>query len=288
LFLVAMVVLVRPDKNEVLIRLPAKQRSEGEFAVRFIYELPSAKPGKKLGWRGSFDVQAPQVADVKVLQTKWALYLPQDYRYVGFGGAMAEAQGERLWERMRRRFLLFTPQPGPPPPGPMNLTYSNPQREVEAGNAGFDTPLRKEGMRVELRRMEAPATVAVNYRGKGYAYFVEAIAGLLAFAGGIVLLRQTALHRWRYFLVIGLGALVVSGVVNPRAAGLWQMIWLGTLGAAGVWVGLALFRWIRALAAKWAARRVTRPPASGRMEPPAAAASAPATPGNLTPEPPAV
>jgi hypothetical protein len=80
----------RPDKNEVLIRLPARQSDNEVFPVRFVYEVPSPNPGRRLGWRGSFEIQPPKLSDTEVLQTKWTLFLPQDYRYVQFDGAMGE------------------------------------------------------------------------------------------------------------------------------------------------------------------------------------------------------
>jgi hypothetical protein len=112
--------------------------------------------------------------------------------------------------------------------------------------AGFDTQLRKEGVRVDLRRMDAPATVNVSHRGKTFAFIVEALAALLAFAGGIALLRRGRGEKWAYFIFVGLGALVVSGTVNPRAAGMWQMISVGVFAGVGIWLISGIRCWLAA------------------------------------------
>jgi hypothetical protein len=226
----------RPDRNEVLIRLPAKSEDNAEFAVRFVYEVPSPKPGEKLGARGSFDIQPPALAGVKVMQTKWSLFLPQDHHYTGFGGAMREKLDERTMSRLSRLFTLFVPQVGPNAPGAAGSSQTEPPKLPEPKSAGFDAPLKTEGSRYELRRMEAPAAVTVNFQGKTLAFVLKAVAWLLAFAAGLRLLQRPATARWSFFLFVGIGALIVSGAVNPRAAGPWQAIFFGALCAAGIWV----------------------------------------------------
>jgi len=236
----------RPDRNEVLIRLPARQESNAEFPVRFVYEVPAEKPGEKLGWRGNFDLDPPKLSDVKVLQTQWTLFLPASQRYVDFGGAMREDVGAFGWERIARGFRFFLPQIGPAAPSALNVPHAAPPPLPAPKRTGFDTQLRKEGVRVDLRRMDAPATVNVSHRGKTFAFLTEAIAALLAFAGGIALLRHGRGAKWAYFIFVGLGALVVSGEVNPRGAGMWQMISGGVLAGVGVWLICALRGWLAA------------------------------------------
>ncbi|MEO6785044.1 MAG: hypothetical protein ABI318_02835, partial [Chthoniobacteraceae bacterium] len=226
----------RPDKNEVLIRLPARQANNAEFPVRFVYEVPSAKPGEKLGWRGTFDLDPPQLAGVKVLQTRWTLWLPASQRYVDFGGAMREDAEAFGWERFARRLRMFVPQVGPPAPSVSGVRHAEPQTLPAPKSAGFDTQLRREGVAVELRRMDAPAVVKVSHRSKTYAFVFEAMAGLLAFAGAIALWRRGRAAKWAYFLFVGLGALVVSGAVLPRAAGPWQMIAVGVFAGVCIWI----------------------------------------------------
>ncbi len=226
----------RPDKNEVLIRLPARQENNAEFPVRFVYEVPSAKPGEKLGWRGIFNLEPPQLAGVKVLQTRWTLFLPASQRYVDFGGAMREDAGAFGWEGIARKLRMFVPQVGPPAPAVSGARHAEPHALPTPKSAGFDTQLRREGVSVELRRMDAPAMVKVSHRSKTYAFVFEAMAGLLGFAGAIALGRRGRGEKWAYFLFVGLGALVVSGAVLPRGAGPWQMFAAGVFAGVCIWI----------------------------------------------------
>ncbi len=238
----------RPDKNEVLIRLPARQANNTEFPVRFVYEVPSAKPGEKFGWRGSFDLEPPQLAGVKVLQTRWTLWLPASQRYVDFGGAMREDVTAFGWENYTRKFRLFLPQIGPDSPATHGKQHTEPPPLPAPKSAGFDTQLRIEGVKVELRRMDAPAVVNVAHRGKTYSFVVDALSGLLAFAGAISMLRRDRSAKWAYFIFIGLGALVISGAVNPRGASKWQHIYIGTLLGVAVWLVCGFRGWLAACA----------------------------------------
>jgi hypothetical protein len=233
----------RPDKNEVLIRLNAKAEDNAPLSVRFVYEVPSPKPGEKLGWRGSFDLEPPQLADVKVMQTKWTLYLPESHRYLGFGGAMREKFDHDSVSRWPGWLWSMVERFGPPRFTDGDVVTSTPPALADSKGGGFDAPLRIEGAAFELRRMEAPAVVNVSYRGKTYAFIVESFLGLFAFVGGVVLLRRGRQERWAYFLLVGLGALVISGAVNPRAAGSWQFIFGGVACAALLWCLIGLGRW---------------------------------------------
>src|SRR5205823_11979109 len=124
---------------------------------------------------------------------------PASQRYVDFGGAMREDFEAFGWERFARRLRIFVPQIGPPAPAVRGAPYSQPQVLPAPKSAGFDTQLRREGVVVELRRMDAPAVVKVAHRSKTYAFVFEAMAGLLAFAGAIALLRRGRGERWAYF-----------------------------------------------------------------------------------------
>ena len=251
----------RPDKNELLIRLPARQDGNELFPVRFVYEVPSPHPGQKLDMRGKLDIQPPKLGDTEVLQTRWTLYLPGDYRYVSFDGAMREDVGERGWKRFFGPLDIFLPHIGPTDMALEEPIASEPPDLPAPKTAGFDTQLQKEGVAVVLRRLDAPAPVVVGYRGKTYAATFEAIAFLLSLCGGLWRLGATRREKFAYFAVAGLGALVIAGAVNPRAAGVWQAVYLGAFISAVVWftagIGKALAVWVRDRAAR---RRATKTP----------------------------
>jgi hypothetical protein len=265
----------RPDKNEVLIRLPARQDGNEAFPVRFVYEVPSPKPGERLGWRGTLDIQPPKLSDTEILQTKWTFYLPQDYRYLKFDGPMREAVSRRGWDRMFHAFRLFMPRVGPATIAPEGPERSEPPELPPVKTAGFDTQIQKEGITITLRRLDAPADIHVAYRGKTYEATIEAVACLLAFFGGVSLLRSSRQARFAYFAFVGLGALIVAGAVNPRAAGLWQSIYLGVFLSAIVWIVCKTSRWLRELPSRFR-RKPTPPPVPPPTQPPAGGNDAPA------------
>ena len=258
----------RPDKNEVLIRLPARQDGNAVFPVRFVYEVPSPKPGERLGWRGTLDIQPPKLSDTEVLHSKWTFYLPQDYRYVRFDGAMREAVSRRGWDRMFHAFRIFMPRVGPALIVPDGPASSEPPALPPVKTAGFDTQIQREGVIVTLRRLDAPAEVRVAYRGKTYAATFEAIACLLAFFGGVSLLRASRQGRFTYAALVGFGALIIAGAVNPRAAGVWQAIYLGVFLAAIVWFVCRTWRWLRELVERVRARFRREPEPPSTPEPP--------------------
>ena len=258
----------RPDKNEVLIRLPARQDGDEVFAVRFVYEVPSPKPGERLGWRGALDIQPPKLSDTEVMQTKWTLWLPSDFRYVKFDGSMRETIGKRGWDRFWSRIRLFIPRVGPPALGVSDPATSEPPELPAVKTAGFDTQIQKEGVRVTLRRLDAPAEIRAAYRGKTYAATIEAIACLLALFGGLRLLGRPRQTQFAYFTFIGLGALIIAGAANPRAAGFWQAIYAGVFLSAIAWFVCGFWKWLRGIPER-VGRLFARKPAPPQRPPPA-------------------
>lgn len=240
----------RPDKNELLIRLPAKQDGDEAFAVRFVYEVPSPNPGSRLGWRGTLNIEAPKVADTEVMKTRWTLYLPKDFRYVKFGGAMRESIGERGWEGFFGGLQFFVPQVGPQLPEANDAEEMDPPALPPVKTAGFDTQIQREGQSVMLHRLDAPSDIAVAYRGKTYAATVEAIACFLAFFGGVSLLGRSRQSKFVYAMFVGVGALIIAGAANPRATGLWHAIYLGVLLSVVVWLVCGLWKWLRGVPAR--------------------------------------
>ncbi len=257
----------RPDKNELLIRLPARQDGNELFAVRFVYEVPSPKPGERLGWRGTLDIQPPKLSETGVLQTKWTLRLPADFRYVNFGGSMREGVSVRGWDRLFHGMRFFIPRVGP---AAMTTGFAE-QDEAPplppVKTAGFDTQIQKEGVAVTLRRLDAPSEIRVAYRAKTYAATIQAIACLLAFFGGVRLLGRPGQTRLAYFAFVGLGALIIAGAVNPRAAGFWQAIYLGVFLSALTWLVCGTWKWLRGLPER-AASLFARKPAPPKAAPP--------------------
>jgi hypothetical protein len=265
----------RPDRNELLIRLPARGAVGDAFSVRFVYEVPSPHPGQRLGWRGTLHLQPPVVAGVETLQSRWTLYLPEDHRYVGFEGSMRETVHRRGWDVFRAWLDLFVPQMGPLPTSPGSPTQAEPPELPAPKTAGFNTQLQREGVAVTLRRLGEPMPVGVVYRARGYTATVDAIFFLLSLAGGIALLRHSRREKFLYFMIVGIGALIIAGAVSARSAGLWQAIYLGAFVSVIVWLVCGTSRKIAGWRI-WPGRSPQPPP--GSIHPRAVASEEPPPP----------
>ena len=253
----------RAEEDVVLIRLPVGGEQTGKaFPVRFVFEVPSADPGEKLGGFGSIRVQPAVLTDAEVLESHAMLYLPQDYVYRSFTSAMRLPVQRRGWTRFRNAFDWLIPALGPQIQPGLEERWAQPPALPAGSQSGFDIQIPKEGQKFELHRLDAPAPIRVGFRSQGFAFFWEAIFCLAAFAGGVWLWRQPARWRFLYFVGAGLGSLIIAGAVSPAAASFWQAIYLGVLFAVAVWIVLALLGRVKGVAGwchnwveKWRARK---------------------------------
>ena len=228
----------------MLIRLPVQQNQNAPVPVRFIYEVPSAKPGSTLPVRGTIRIDPPALTNAKIVQTQWNLHLPQNYRYVKFNGAMQEPVEYRGWEVFHTIFDGIVPRFGPVITD-ADASWNPPPALQEAQTGGFNFQLPKEGKPVELRRLEAPAQMEIGYRSLGWTYTLESVLFFAAFLFGVRLLNRSRQSRFAYAVVVGIGALIVAGAGTPRSTGAWNAIYLGVLAAVGVWCVVGAWRCVR-------------------------------------------
>lgn len=249
----------RESESDVLIRLPTGDKHrQTAFPVRFVYEAPSPEPGRKPGWAGTFHIPAVRVADADILQSQVQLYLPQDFVYRGFDSAMRLPVTERGWGRFRRLFDWIIPTLGPQVTTGQVAGFEAPPTVPGGATGGFDIQVPVDGRRYLLQRLDAPDDIAVSFQSQGFAYFTEALFLLLAFAGGLFLLKRPASWKMVYFGAAGLLPLIIGGAVNPGAASFWNAIFLGTLLAAFIWLVVGGWRRVWALARRivgWFRRR---------------------------------
>jgi hypothetical protein len=277
----------RADSADVLIRLPVQQSQAGAFPVRFIYEVPAEKPGSTLGVRDSLHIEPAHLTNAKIVQAQWNLYLPQNYRYIEFAGAMQEPLKPRGWEVFHRVFDRFVPRFGPVVPQP-GVAWNPPPPLQEAQSGGFNFQLPKEGKPFKLRRLEAPSGVHIAARSLGWIYTWEAIWFFAAFFFGVRLLNGARWSKFAYAMIVGVGALIVAGAIAPRSAHVWNAIYQGVFAAVLVWFAVGAWRtgrgwWEKccgSLRRRAEATRQQRPPV-----PPAAPPTPPATPSQPAPAP---
>ncbi len=229
----------RPNQNEMLVRLPVQQGSEQTFVIRFIYEVPAQNPGKGLWPRGTIRVEPPALADgTEIMQTRWSLYLPSGYKYVKFGGPMYERlSDERGWDWFHAFFDRFVPSFGPSPmfnqAEPLGYQPQPSPGDYQNAGVNFVAPGTDS---VVLYRQDAPAEVAVGYRSLTYYYTIEAILFFAALYYGIKLYRGSREAKFAYAVFVGVGALIIAGVADPRGAGKWEAIYLGVFVSLLCWL----------------------------------------------------
>lgn len=275
----------RPNQDEMLIRLPVQQGSDQTFAIRFIYEVPGPNAGRGLWPRGTIHVAPPVLTDAEIMQTQWRLYLPAGYRYVNFAGPMRESVSDkRGWDSFHDFFDRFVPNFGPAPA--MNPPWANQVQALlqpaVAQNGGVD--FVPTGVHpVILHRLDAPAEVGISYRSLAYYYTIEAILFFAALYFGIKLYRASREVKFAYVLFIGIGALIIAGVVDPRGAGKWNAIYLGVFVSLLYWLAGGICR----KAFDWAMREIKRL-REREHKPTATPPSPPAVPPDTAPEHPAI
>jgi hypothetical protein len=282
----------RPNQNEILIRLPVQQGTDQTFVVRFIYEVPSAHPGSSLWPRGTIRVDPPKLSDgTQVMQTEWSFYLPSGYRYVKFGGPMQEALSPPTsWTWFQHRFAPVVPHLGPmqyPQRGAggpsIDQQIANYQNTINSGGVNLQVAGGLGGL---LHRMDAPSQVAISYRSLTYYYTVAWIFFLAALYFGIKLTPASREAKFAYVFFVGIGALIVAGVVDPRGTDKWEGIYIGVFLSLLYWLCRGLFLKSGGVFSKlyhWFEREIKR-----LKEHKPAAQPPPAVPPQATPEPPSI
>ncbi|CAN5333121.1 hypothetical protein BH23VER1_BH23VER1_27960 [soil metagenome] len=268
------------EDDGLLVRLPAGAGADAEVTVRFVYATPRqlAESDDDMGAGGSFAIPPVVLTDADVLESRLTLYLPQEYVYTEFDGAMRRPAEQRGWTRFRRGLQWLVPALGPEVVEDSSPGWNDPPPRPDTAGGGFDFDLSREGQAVTLHRLDRPAEVSVSYRSRTLSYALEAVAGLLALGIGLALTRKALPLKFGYAFVVGFGALVLGGVTGPGWASIWHMVFLGVLGAVIVWVVAGFWKLLVAGGQRWRERPRPAPataaatpapapsPAAGRAE----------------------
>jgi hypothetical protein len=230
----------RPDKNDILIRLPGGQVG-AEFPIRFLYEVPPEKESKALGMSGQFTVEPPKL-NAGIMQSQLTLYLPRDFVYLDFKGPMRPAPRAAGWSDPRRRLRWLIPSLGPDIEPVNDSGWAAPPALPAASTGGFNLDLPRDGQKFPLHRLDEPRAVTVHYRSATLDKAVFYLAMLGAFLVGILMTRRKVEVKAAYFGMAGLGSLVVRHLMTPAWAPLWEAVWLGTLLALVVWAIVGFLR----------------------------------------------
>ena len=231
----------REGSEDLLVRLPGGNGSgERSVPVRFVYEIPSAKAGERMGMMGSFTVEPPQLTDVGVvLESHAQLFLPERNDYTGFGGPMEQSLADRGWGRLRRLFDPLLPSFGPQLAAPMEQWKPAPPIP-DNQKASFDFKLPEQGQSVKLHRLGPPAAVDVSFRSRKLSWSLEGLAFLAVVIGGIRWLREPLPRKVLAASVVSGVALIGTGLLGAVNGIIAQAVMLGVLAAVALWIAFTL------------------------------------------------
>ncbi|RFC45033.1 MAG: hypothetical protein DVB23_002094 [Verrucomicrobia bacterium] len=228
--------------QEVVIRLPpSAETTEAPYPVRFVYELASPDAGQSLPPRGEVLIPAPEVHGLQVLETRNPLYLPPEYRYLGFGGPYELAGKVPGWREARKRLDFLIPALGVSNPEGISVPRTEPPVFDPGGTTGLNAPVIKQGQSFELHRLGAPAPVTVSFLSQALSTALEAVLCLIALAVGMSMSRASMESRFLFLIFAGLLPLALAGMVAPQMADLYRAVFLGATASVGGWVFAAIW-----------------------------------------------
>jgi autotransporter-associated beta strand protein len=231
----------REGSDDLLVRLPGgNASSERSVPVRFVYEIPSEKAGSRMGMMGWFNVEPPQLVDVSVvLESHAQLHLPERFDYTSFSGPMEQSLADRGWGRVRRFFDPLLPSFGPQLNAPVENWKPVPAIP-ENQKAAFDFKVPEQGQGAKLHRLGAPATIEVGFRSRKVSWLMEGLAFLLVVIAGIRWLREPLPRKVLAITVVGLGAVLFTGLLGAANGAIAQAVMLGALTVAALWIAWAM------------------------------------------------
>ncbi|MFN0078863.1 MAG: hypothetical protein ACKVY0_20575 [Prosthecobacter sp.] len=254
----------REGSEDMLVRLPSGDAARVAFPVRFVFESPSANPGEKLGWWGSIAVNAPQVADVGIMETRHTLFLPEGWHYTSFNGPLTPESRDRSWRTMQSLVNEVLPAFGPQLDTLDQSRWG--QVPVVAGDVrtlyGFQ--VQQQGHHEVLHRLGPPAEIGVSFRGKRITFFYQALAFLIALVAGVRCWNGSTTDKLRYLAIFGLGAMLLTGLFSAANVPVLLAAMLAAMMVMFTWLfrsalGMALRVWQFVYA--WWTKRHTKPPA---------------------------
>lgn len=231
---------------EMFIRLPSgAEARERSFPVRFVYELPSPQPGRKLGSNGRIEVPVAEATNpgIAVMQSRVQLYLPEGYKFTRFDGPMQRPANAWGWGLIRREMDSLLPAIGPGMETGQATPPQGPEQIPAASQAAFHVPIVKEGQLFPLYRLDQPAAITVSFRDQSFGNVLEFILGFFAFAFGAMLTGRSLGAKFAYFIFVGLLSLGLAMLVSPFYSELLQAVFIGVMCAVAWWLA-AGFWWL--------------------------------------------
>lgn len=236
----------REGSEDLLVRLPSGSGSSREsLPVRFVYEVPSPKPGEKLGSSGSFSIDPPNAGEVKVFETRHRLYLPEAWHYTGFDGPLTQTQADRGWMRIRRLIDPLIPAFGPQVSRTNDFRWNDPPAVPGEVKSLYDFQVPGQGHLETLRRLGPPASITASFRSKKVTFAFESLAFIITALIGVSLTRRMLTQKLFFVVIFGCGAALATGLVNQANSVVANAVILAVGLVIGLWLLLGFFSLFR-------------------------------------------
>lgn len=281
----------REGSGDLLVRLPGGASAARQAVpVRFVFEVPSPKPGEKMGWWGRFQVLPPEALDSKgepllVLESHHRLYLPEHRHYTRFDGPMTRKTEDRGWRVAENIASALIPAFGPQP-GRASADWIEPPQIPSDQAASLGLPLQASGEKVHLHRLGRPAAIDVSHRSENVTFVYEALAFFLVTLLGLARLRRPLPRKVIFVAMVGLAALLSTGMVSAANANISRAVLLALVLVVFIWCVLGFAGFLRHGATWVGSRGKPGPPPGSGGTPPPPPPPAPQRPAPPAPPPP--
>ncbi|WP_294391489.1 hypothetical protein [Prosthecobacter sp.] len=255
----------REGSEDMLVRLPSGDAARVAFPVRFVFESPSPNPGEKLGWWGSISVNAPQVADVGIMETRHTVLLPEGWHYTSFDGPLTPESRNRSWQTMQSLVNTLLPAFGPQLDTLDQSQWSQVPAVANDVRTLYGFQVQQQGHREVLHRLGPPAEIDVGFRGRRITFFYQALAFLISLAAGIRVWNGSPADKLRYLAIFGLGAMLLTGLWSAANVPVLLAAMLAAMILTFTWIfrsmlgaGLRVWRWLLECWNRWQAKRAAK------------------------------
>ncbi|MCE5228181.1 hypothetical protein LLG95_01110 [bacterium] len=252
--------VMRQDNKAQLIELSKSSTADGAMRVRLI--LRQKLGDGDMGSFGRLRFEPPRPVNIPVLRTTWKLYLPRDYRFLGFGGTMRlESGGEPPWIEPTAETVINdlpqrltgAPSQNPPQavePAAYNSAETDQEKQARAAGTSLDIPLVREGQIYELSKLSGVGDIRVQYWKRKPLLIMQGLIGIAMLAGLLLAMRRR--RGW----AIPLGAVAVTFILASLSGGFIGRMMATALAASIVALAIAILRELIAHS-----RKTTPPPA---------------------------
>ncbi len=219
-----------------LIELAKSPTADGVMRVRLV--LRQTLADSDMGSFGRLHFEPPRPRNIPVLRTTWKLYLPRDYRYLGFGGAMRletagalpwiEPAAENIINNIPARLTGANTRPPAQAGEPVGYQADETVREKQAraGGAALDIPLVREGQIYEFSKLSGVGDITLTYWKRKPLLIVQGLFGLAVLAGLLGAMRR------RRGLAVPIAAVIVTFLLASLLGGFCGRLMFTALAAS--------------------------------------------------------